>query len=499
MNEAQQSKTALDHVLKYTGVFGGVQGLTILISIVRNKLASHFLGPIGFALIAIYQSVADFVSSTTNCGIPFSSVRELSERYGEHADDTLIREFIVVIRTWCLWTAAAGVLLCVTGSPLLGWWFFHEGEAQSWTIALLAPMIAALSITGGEISILKGLHRLRRIALISAIGALSTLCLTIPFFWLMGLKGIILALDLSTMTLTAIHLGFTWPLYPYRVRPFSLSIFQRGWRMVRIGIPYVLAAIAGAGVTMALPALMKSYGSLEDIGYYRVAYGLMVTYAGIVFSSFEADYFPRLSSVNRNRELRNQTINQQIRVCVLLIAPLLIALILAMPIIIRLLYTENFMPAAAMAICASFYMFLRAITTPIGYTALACGDSLLFLAMEIIYNVVSLTIILVCYITWGLAGAGIGLSLSALFDLVMIGLCYGYHYGFLMASSTVWLVLQQALLLGIALGFCLLASPLWRWVVGIVLLLLSIRRSYSILASETTIIHKILKRLTRHK
>lgn len=494
MNEVRQSETALDHVLKYTGIFGGVQGLMILMSIVRNKLASHFLGPVGFAMIAIYQSVAEFVNSTTNCGIPFSSVRELAERSSDSED----AQFIAVIRTWCLWTAAVGALLCVAGAPLLGGWFFPEDDVNRWTIALLAPMVAALSVTGGEISILKGLRRVKRVASVSAVGALSTFCLTVPFFWGMGMQGILLALNCSTVAITAIHLAFTIPLYPYRVRPFSVAVFHQGWDMVRIGLPYVLAAIAGSGVAMALPALMKKYGTMEDLGHYRAAYGLMVTYAGIVFTAFEADYFPRLSSVNRDRELRNQTINQQIRICVLLIAPLLIAMIVGMPVIVRLLTTEEFLPAVPMAICASFYMFLRAITTPIGYTALACGESRLFLLMEIIYDVVSLGLIFFCYKVWGLAGAGTGLSLSALFDLLLIGFTYGHRYGFRLNPSTSFLAFQQALLLGVAVFVCLYLTSWWRWLLGLLLLAVSLRRSYVILVAETTIIAKIRRRLKLH-
>lgn len=503
----KSQETALDHVLKYTGVFGGVQGLTILMSIVRNKLASHFLGPVGFGLMGVYQAIAEFAGSTTNCGIPFSSVRELSELTEGKTDRdnaTLQRhpallQLVAVIRTWCLWTALAGVLFTLAGAPLLWRWFFPDGEVNVWSIALLAPMVAALSITGGEISILKGMRRLRRIALISAVGAVSTLCLTVPFFWSMGLNGILLALNCSTIALTGIHLSFTLPLFPYVVHPLSRQMFLRGWGMVRIGIPYVLAAIAGSGVAMALPALMKNYGSIEDLGQYRAIYGLMVTYAGIVFTAFEADYFPRLSGVNRDPELRNLTINQQIRVCVLLIAPILIAMMVGMPVIVRLLYTEKFLPAVPMAICAAFYMFLRAVTTPIGYTALACGQSGLFLLMEVIYDVVSLALIFGCYEAWGLTGAGLGLSLSALFDLLLIGITYSWHYGFRLTRSTLLLVLQQALLMALAVAGCLWLPTWWRWLCGLLLLVLSARLSYGVLSAETTVIEKIRHKLFHWK
>ncbi|MCR5180852.1 MAG: oligosaccharide flippase family protein [Bacteroidaceae bacterium] len=515
MKEPKQSYSAMDHVLKYTGIFGGVQGLNILMSIVRNKLASHFLGPVGFALIAIYQSVSEFVGSMTNCGIPFSSVRELAERVGESTEETgttskdtpaegaagsgawnpEITTFVGVIRTWCLWTGLAAAFVVIAFAPLLGNLFFHDEEPQVWTIALLAPMLLAASITAGEISILKGVRRLRRVATISALGAVSTLVFTVPFFWSLGLRGILLALNCSTIALCIIHLLFTQPLFPYRVHLFSGDTFRRGLGMVRIGMPYVLAAIAGSGVAMILPALMKNYGSMEDLGNYRAAYGLMVTYAGIVFTAFEADFFPRLSSVNRHRELRNTTINQQIRVSVLLIAPLLIAMMVGMPLVVRLLYTDKFLPAVPMAICSAYYMFLRAITTPIGYTALACGDSKLFLLMEVIYDIVSVCLIIGSYLLWGLTGAGIGLSLSALFDLLLIGFTYGHRYRFSLTRSTAMLALIQALLVGTSLLTCLFLHGWLRWLLGLMLLAVSCRQSYLILRSESTIIQKILQRL----
>ena len=45
MNESE--KGAYGHVLKYTGVFGGVQGLNVLVSLVRNKFVALLLGPSG--------------------------------------------------------------------------------------------------------------------------------------------------------------------------------------------------------------------------------------------------------------------------------------------------------------------------------------------------------------------------------------------------------------------------------------------------------------------
>ena len=39
------------HILKYISLFGGVQGLNVLIGVVRNKFVAILLGPQGVGLI----------------------------------------------------------------------------------------------------------------------------------------------------------------------------------------------------------------------------------------------------------------------------------------------------------------------------------------------------------------------------------------------------------------------------------------------------------------
>ena len=70
-----------DHIVKYTGFLGGIQVLTILVSVVRNKLAAVLLSTAGVGLSALYQSVIGFLHNTSNLGISFSSIKEIAEYY----------------------------------------------------------------------------------------------------------------------------------------------------------------------------------------------------------------------------------------------------------------------------------------------------------------------------------------------------------------------------------------------------------------------------------
>ena len=69
------------HVLKYTSIFGGVQGLNILISLVKNKIVALLLGAEGMGLVSLFQTTVNFISQSTNLGVSFSAVRNVSELY----------------------------------------------------------------------------------------------------------------------------------------------------------------------------------------------------------------------------------------------------------------------------------------------------------------------------------------------------------------------------------------------------------------------------------
>ena len=83
-NESNISKntthddTTYDHVIKYTGLFGGVQGITMLVSLVRNKIVSVLLGPDGLALINIFNNVIKLANQSTNFWLSFIAVKHVS-------------------------------------------------------------------------------------------------------------------------------------------------------------------------------------------------------------------------------------------------------------------------------------------------------------------------------------------------------------------------------------------------------------------------------------
>lgn len=493
ISNIEQEDTSYDHVLKYTGVFGGVQVLTMLVSILRNKFAAIWLSKAGMGFFMMYMNISSFVSSASNAGVPFSAVKNLSEIY-EEGDADRIESYILTVRSISLWTAFFGALLCVLLSPLISFFAFDGDWSYSVKVAMLSPMIFAIAVTNGEISILKATRKLKRLAVISVVAALLTLLSVLPFFYMWGSRGVIPALVVNTLVLMFVHLYFSLKIFPWRVELFSRRVWQQGVAMVRMGAPYVLAGIMNALAALAIPAVLLYMGNIDDVGAYKVGYGLMVVYAGIVFVAVEADYFPRLSAIHENLGRMNFAINQQIDICVLFISPLLLFIMLAMPFIIRVLYTAEFLVVADMAVFSAFYMFFRAVMLPIAYTSLAKGDTITYLMMEVAYDIFSFLLIAAGFYWGGITGTGIALSVASLLDVIMISVCYGRKYGFRYFPSTVRLVLYQTVLLAVGVVVCIYGTLLLKCTLGVLLLFASAFYSFKVLQKRTTIVSNIKRK-----
>ena len=141
-----------DHVLKYTSVFGGVQGLIILIGLVRNKFMALLLGAGGMGFNALLTSVQNFASQCTNLGISFGAVPRLSGYYEQQRTE-LVDYYIQVIRLWSMIAAVLGCLFCILVSPLINDLSFTWGN-HTLHYAMLGVSVAMIAITGGETAIL---------------------------------------------------------------------------------------------------------------------------------------------------------------------------------------------------------------------------------------------------------------------------------------------------------------------------------------------------------
>jgi O-antigen/teichoic acid export membrane protein len=110
-----------NRVVKYLGIFGGAQGVSVLLSMVRNKVASVLLGTAGFGLIALYNRTVQLFCDFTGLSLSLSAVRRMSDAYSNE-DDATVKHCVKVVRSIALLTGLAGMLLMLLSMAELWIW-----------------------------------------------------------------------------------------------------------------------------------------------------------------------------------------------------------------------------------------------------------------------------------------------------------------------------------------------------------------------------------------
>jgi O-antigen/teichoic acid export membrane protein len=450
------------HILKYTGIFGGVQGLNILISLVRNKAVALMLGPSGMGLASLFQTTVNFISQTTNLGISFSAVRNVSELF-DQGDEQRINHFIKVVRAWSVLTGLVGMLLCIVIGPMLSNLTFSWGD-HTLHFVLLSPLVFLLAVTGGETAILKGARQLKSLAVIQVYSVIAALVITLPLYYLFGQTAIVPVMVLMGLTTLLLTIYRSHRLYPLCFTG-AKGILGEGMGMVRLGIAFTLAGVLGSGAEFVIRSYLNNVADLEVVGLYNTGYVMTMTYAGMIFSAMETDFFPRLSAVNANWLSCNEIVNKQIEVSLLLISPMLVFAQFAVPYVIPVLFSSQFLPVVDMMRIMLLALYLRAVKLPIAYLPLAKGDSMSYLFLEAVYDVVIVLTVLWGYEQWGLIGTGVAITLSALFDycLLLTYAYFKYHYRMTMAVIGYMAV---HILIGVVAYVIAVSTEGWQWWIG---------------------------------
>lgn len=478
---SDEREDSYKHILKYTSLFGSVQGLNIVVSLVRNKLVALLLGPSGMGLVSLFNSVVTFISQSTNLGISTSAIKHISE-LEEHSDEQSVSRYISVVRWWCLLTGLLGMVLFVALSPLLDKFTFTWGN-HVLHFVLLSPVILLTAMVGGELAILKGMHRLKSLAKSQIWALAASLIITIPIYYFFGESGIVPVMVLMALASLLLTMIYSHRIYPYRLT--DIKAIGEGLPMVKLGIAFMMAGMAGSGAEMIIRAFLNRAADLSTIGLYNAGYMLTFTYAGMVFTAMDTDYYPRLSSVNGDTSRESLLANRQMEVSLLLIAPMLIALIIALPLLIPLLFSNRFSPIVPMAQVAVLAMIFKSVTLPLAYLPLARGDSKIYMALELAYDVFWVILLILGFSSFGLYGTGLALVAVHIIDLAMIFTIAHIHYGFRVQPRVVGefcVLLAMGLAVYLAIVF---VQTLWlALAVEIAILALSVGFSFTMLKSK---------------
>lgn len=476
--ESPKNETATYRsIFKATSLFGGVQVYQILIGILRSKFIAMILGPSGMGIAGLYTSATAMIKSLSSMGLQSSAVRDVSEANGT-GDQNRINITITALRKLVWITGLLGMAIVFFGSPLLSKSTFGNYD---YIIPFMVLSVTLLidQLTVGQNVILQGTRRLKFLAKSSAIGATLGLIVTIPLYYFMGIDGIVPTLVIVSF------ISYFLALFYARKVPFSKvqmsfkETLYNGRIMLKMGIAMSLNGLLATGSAYILRIFILHQGGTVAVGLFTAGFAILSTYVGMIFSAISTDYYPRLAAVNNDNEKSRELINQEGEIGTLILAPCLIICIFFMPLIIRILYTEEFSSSSDYVLWAALGMMFKMASWVIAFIFIAKSAMKTFLTNEITSMIYGLLISIAGFYVAGLKGLGVAFTIKLGLYLIQV-FCVAYvKYKYWPSVGFLRIFVIQFLLVAAALATVALSNGILTWILGSFIVMIS--GTYSLL------------------
>ena len=350
-------KSAYRSIFKATSLFGGVQLYKIIIELIKSKFVAILLGPMGVGISGLYNSGLSLVQQLTSFGLSSSAVRNVSEAYGT-GDQNRVNTVVTALRRLVWITGILGMLAVMVFSPLLSKTSFGD-NAHIIGFILISVTLLFSQISAGQQVILQGTRKLKYLAKSSAIGVTIGLFISIPLYYFFGINGIIPNIIIGSITALLLTWYFSRKVRVEKVPLTSKQVFSEGRTMLVMGVAMSLTAILSSASAFALRGFIRSLDGVEAVGLFSLGFTLTNQYTGLVFSAMSTDFYPRLSAVNSDNNKCTELVNRQNEIGTLIIAPMLATLIVFVPIVIKILASDKFLPVTDYMVWASWGVFFK--------------------------------------------------------------------------------------------------------------------------------------------
>lgn len=491
-----EEKTAYRSIFKATSLFGGVKIFEIIISILKSKIVAILIGPAGVGFNGLLASGISLIQSATQFGLGQSAVRDVSESYGSGNQERINRT-ITALRKLVWITGLLGMLCMIVFSPLLSKSSFGNYD-YIWAFVCISVVLLCHQLTAGQSALLQGTRKLKLLAKSSIIGQIIGFIVCIPMYYFWGMKGVIPVVIIGAFTSLTLSWHFARKV-EYKPIPMTFKeVLKEGGSMLKLGIAMSLSSILVALTSYLLRSFISNRGGLEEVGLFQAGFAIMTSYVGLVFSAMATDYFPRLSSVNKDNEKCRALMNQQGEIGILILAPLMVICVIFIQLIVWILYSDKFLASTGYICWAAAGMLFKMGSWAVSFIFVAKGETKIFMVNETVTNIYSLGFQVLGYWLMGLEGVGIGFSLSFLVYFVQVYVLAHKRYGFTFTKDFLQPMYLQSLLLGAAIALTFIIQVEWvKYTLGTVIILVSVGISLSGLDKRMGLISAIKDRIKK--
>ena len=475
MNESSK-RNSYKSILKGTSFLGGTQIFQIFINALRGKFVAMFLGVDGMGISTLFATPAATIQRFASLGLNLAIVKEVAEA---KENPQRLSALVATVRRLILITSLLGAFITILLSGWLSEASFADRSHTKEFIAL-SLMIFFTVAGNGEMSILQGLHRVKTLSKAAIVGSLTGLFIGVPLYYLFGYDGIVPAMIVLALT--------TFIFYTFSVRKaISSSGFQFKWKentgiirqLLSIGLILMASDLIGSACTYILNIFLRMMDGLNTVGLFQAANSLTNQYSSIVFAAMAMDYLPRLTAVSNDNKEMNDVVNRQSEIVSFIIMPVVCLVLLFAPLVIKILYTTEFLDALNLLQWMSMGILVKALSYPMGYITFAKDNKKLFFWLEgILGNFQTLILSIIGFYIFGLNGLGYALLADSILCFIIYLIVNNRMYGYTLTTSVSQCFLLAIILPAITYLTLQISTEITRYALATLTVTISIIISY---------------------
>lgn len=451
-------------ILKSSSIVGGAQLIRMMIGIVSTKFAAIFIGPAGVGLIGAYQSITQLGVEISGLGINQSGVRDVAVAVGKEDEHTIART-VTILRRMCWLTGLVGAAgLAALSSPLSRLTF--ADTKHSFSLMLLSLVILTTVIAQGQMAIIQGLRRIADLMRVQIFGSIAGALISIPLYVTKGMAGVVPAL----LAISLFNLITAWwysrKIFSEPIPMLWSEVFVGAKSLVSLGAAFMVGGLATTITAYAARALIARYVGMDGLGMYQASFVISGYLLNFVLGAMGADFYPRLAGVSDDNKEMTRLVNEQTEIGLLLATPALVATLALAPLIIELLYSNQFSSAVDLLRWFVLGCFLRVISWPMGFVQLAKGEKFWFIFSQTAFNAIHIIFIFFGIYFLGLSGASVAFFAMYVIHVFGIHLISRHLINFSWSTATKWLILTQVFIVTFVFVASLLLPELWSMILG---------------------------------
>ncbi len=417
-------------ILKATSVFGIMQVVKMLISIIGTKFVAVFLGPIGVGTVGLLNNILNIITSVTSFGIATVSVREIAVSNTD-SNSKINSETISLLQKMAICVGIFGAVVTLIFSKKLSEITFGNTNYSYWFV-ILAINFVLTSYATVKAAILQGKNKIKTIAISNVVSSLLITFCTVILYYFLKFDGIVWVIISSSIITLVVNLYFTRS-FKSNV-PLSFNEFvTKSKPIFQLGFLLSINVIFGQICTYIIKIYLNGSGVSTDVlGFYEVSTVILISYVGLIFNSMSIDFYPRLTSISQDKFKVNELVNNQLEIALLLVTPAIILLYIIAPHVVNLLYTKEFLPTVLILKAALFAIIIKAIIWPLGFIILAKGDKKQYFIQELLGDFLNVSLTVCFYHFFGLIGIGFAMLLNyilyGLYVYFVVNRNYDFEY-----------------------------------------------------------------------